>query len=364
MSTPEAPSSFLHQETFNIVVQTTTNDDLEQSHSTKDKCTESSGECPPPSDIVRDTTINLHESSAGPSVMVFQPPQSFQADNLQEPQELFQDVLDSQPPQDLLLSDLEPRTQELLLHDMQPSHGHTFPTQPQDQAQGFMSTGREKDDLGNTLSFPIVESFFAPLSQDLVAIGESPAECDATVPSHLSASLEYSDVSYEEAEAPTVVTSTAPKVTQRFREKRKSKSVYKHVPHREKPQHLVARRNARERRRVQSVNVAFSRLRRVVPGTSGRSKRVSKVKTLQGAMDYISHLQALLQEPPDLCDNNFPAMCTPVPYSVYAPSVRIQMFRDAASSLRDATNVCESKEEMTTIHRQSQVSANSYGDTS
>lgn len=47
------------------------------------------------------------------------------------------------------------------------------------------------------------------------------------------------------------------------------KSVYKHVPHREKPQHLVARRNARERRRVHSVNVAFARLRRVVPGTSG-----------------------------------------------------------------------------------------------
>ncbi|KAG7174401.1 hypothetical protein Hamer_G003342 [Homarus americanus] len=44
--------------------------------------------------------------------------------------------------------------------------------------------------------------------------------------------------------------------------KKKCKSVYKHVPHREKPPHLVARRNARERRRVQSVNVAFTRLRR------------------------------------------------------------------------------------------------------
>nr|XP_027210709.1 protein atonal homolog 1-like [Penaeus vannamei] len=74
------------------------------------------------------------------------------------------------------------------------------------------------------------------------------------------------------------------------------KSAYKHVPHREKPPHLVARRNARERRRVQSVNVAFARLRRVVPGTSGRSKRVSKVKILQGAIDYIYHLQDLLEE--------------------------------------------------------------------
>ncbi|KAK8375043.1 hypothetical protein O3P69_017781 [Scylla paramamosain] len=297
MSTSEAPSSLLHQEAFNI-------------------------ELPEATNLIKDT--NFHESSAGPSVMLLQPPQAFLTDDLQEPQELFQNVLDSQPPQDLLLRDLEPRTQELLLHDIQPSHGQTFSTQPQEQAQGFINPSREKDDLRNTLSFPIVDSFLAPLTQDLVAIGESPAECDPAVPSHLSTSLEYSDMSYA-AEAPTAVTSTTPKITQRLREKKKSKSVYKHVPHREKPQHLVARRNARERRRVQSVNVAFSRLRRVVPGTSGRSKRVSKVKTLQGAMDYISHLQALLQEPPDLCDSNFPTMCTPVPYSVYAPSVRIQL---------------------------------------
>ncbi|XP_046666987.1 uncharacterized protein LOC124358731 isoform X3 [Homalodisca vitripennis] len=34
---------------------------------------------------------------------------------------------------------------------------------------------------------------------------------------------------------------------------------------RAKPPQLVARRNARERRRVQAVNSAFARLRRVVP---------------------------------------------------------------------------------------------------
>ena len=38
---------------------------------------------------------------------------------------------------------------------------------------------------------------------------------------------------------------------ERKKSSRTSKSTYKHVPHREKPAHLVARRNARERRRVQ-----------------------------------------------------------------------------------------------------------------
>ena len=45
---------------------------------------------------------------------------------------------------------------------------------------------------------------------------------------------------------------------------------YKHIPHRNKPPQLVARRNARERRRVQAVNSAFNRLRKVVPMDSNR----------------------------------------------------------------------------------------------
>ena len=68
------------------------------------------------------------------------------------------------------------------------------------------------------------------------------------------------------------------------------KSVYKHIPHREKPPHLVARRNARERRRVQAVNNAFAKLRKAVP-IENRSKRLSKVKTLQRAIEYIEALQ-------------------------------------------------------------------------
>lgn len=74
-----------------------------------------------------------------------------------------------------------------------------------------------------------------------------------------------------------------------------SKSNYKHIPHREKPPQLVARRNARERRRVQAVNNAFSRLRRHVP-YENRHKRLSKVKTLRIAIDYINYLQRLIHE--------------------------------------------------------------------
>ncbi|XP_046666986.1 achaete-scute homolog 3-like isoform X2 [Homalodisca vitripennis] len=66
---------------------------------------------------------------------------------------------------------------------------------------------------------------------------------------------------------------------------------------RAKPPQLVARRNARERRRVQAVNSAFARLRRVVPLEHSRGKRVSKVKTLQRAIEYISSLLSLLRHP-------------------------------------------------------------------
>jgi hypothetical protein len=56
----------------------------------------------------------------------------------------------------------------------------------------------------------------------------------------------------------------------RAKKTRVSSAVYKHVPHRDKPPQLVERRNARERRRVQAVNSAFSRLRKVVPICNNR----------------------------------------------------------------------------------------------
>lgn len=56
-----------------------------------------------------------------------------------------------------------------------------------------------------------------------------------------------------------------------LREKNAKKMVkYIHVPHREKPPQVVAKRNARERRRVQAVNGAFLRLRKAVPIENNR----------------------------------------------------------------------------------------------
>ncbi|XP_065222674.1 transcription factor Atoh1-like [Planococcus citri] len=75
--------------------------------------------------------------------------------------------------------------------------------------------------------------------------------------------------------------------------KKKKKS--KDTPAVNKPAQVVARRNARERRRVQAVNGAFQRLRKVVPIEENKSKRMSKVKTLQLAIEYINQLQELLQ---------------------------------------------------------------------
>ncbi|KAL3240887.1 hypothetical protein MRX96_021682 [Rhipicephalus microplus] len=90
------------------------------------------------------------------------------------------------------------------------------------------------------------------------------------------------------------------------------KSAYKHVPHREKPPHLVARRNARERRRVQAVNNAFCRLRKCVP-VENRAKRLSKVKTLHRAIEYIQALQHLLTEADKAVTSSTttPEVCTP-----------------------------------------------------
>lgn len=70
----------------------------------------------------------------------------------------------------------------------------------------------------------------------------------------------------------------------------------KHQPISIKNNHRVSiqMRNARERNRVRAVNEAFARLRTVIPYTANRTKRVSKVKTLRKALEYITELQILL----------------------------------------------------------------------
>ena len=57
--------------------------------------------------------------------------------------------------------------------------------------------------------------------------------------------------------------------------------------------HVIDKRNARERRRVENVNDAFKRLRSRIP-YENKDKRLSKVKTLQTAMRYINYLSDML----------------------------------------------------------------------
>ncbi|XP_015907701.1 achaete-scute complex protein T3 [Parasteatoda tepidariorum] len=102
----------------------------------------------------------------------------------------------------------------------------------------------------------------------------------------------FSDAAVPESTS-SALTTDGPPAPKKKSKRSGNKSSYKHVPHREKPPHLVARRNARERRRVQAVNTAFSRLRKCVP-TESKSKRLSKVKTLHRAIEYIQMLQEML----------------------------------------------------------------------
>ncbi|XP_061166098.1 neurogenin-1-like [Saccostrea echinata] len=53
--------------------------------------------------------------------------------------------------------------------------------------------------------------------------------------------------------------------------------------------------NARERRRMESLNVAFDRLREVIP-SAGEDQKLSKYETLQMAQSYIGALQELLEK--------------------------------------------------------------------
>lgn len=57
----------------------------------------------------------------------------------------------------------------------------------------------------------------------------------------------------------------------------------------------VARRNERERNRVKMVNLGFATLRQHIPN-GAKNKKMSKVETLRSAVEYISQLQALLNQ--------------------------------------------------------------------
>ncbi|XP_041833864.1 achaete-scute homolog 4 [Melanotaenia boesemani] len=56
---------------------------------------------------------------------------------------------------------------------------------------------------------------------------------------------------------------------------------------------FIQKRNERERHRVRCVNEGYARLRERLP-QEFEDKRLSKVETLRAAIDYIKHLQSLL----------------------------------------------------------------------
>ncbi|XP_034529855.1 achaete-scute homolog 4-like [Notolabrus celidotus] len=56
---------------------------------------------------------------------------------------------------------------------------------------------------------------------------------------------------------------------------------------------FIRKRNERERHRVRCVNEGYARLREHLP-QEFQDKRLSKVETLRAAIDYINHLQSLL----------------------------------------------------------------------
>ncbi|XP_067672179.1 basic helix-loop-helix transcription factor amos-like [Haliotis asinina] len=84
-------------------------------------------------------------------------------------------------------------------------------------------------------------------------------------------------------------------------QKMKSTSVYlrPHTPVRNSGRDVLRRRriaaNARERRRMQSLNIAFDELRDVIPAFSD-DRKLSKYETLQMAQTYIAALQELLDK--------------------------------------------------------------------
>ncbi|KAM4614865.1 achaete-scute homolog 4-like [Polymixia lowei] len=57
---------------------------------------------------------------------------------------------------------------------------------------------------------------------------------------------------------------------------------------------FIRKRNERERHRVRCVNEGYARLREHLP-QEFEDKRLSKVETLRAAIDYIKHLQGLLE---------------------------------------------------------------------
>ena len=62
----------------------------------------------------------------------------------------------------------------------------------------------------------------------------------------------------------------------------------------------TVRRNARERNRVKQIDVGFDKLKNIIPHAANQ-KKISRVKILAFAHDYINHLSNILSDPELAC---------------------------------------------------------------
>ena len=62
----------------------------------------------------------------------------------------------------------------------------------------------------------------------------------------------------------------------------------------------TVRRNARERNRVKQIDVGFEKLRTTIPSAAAQ-KKISRVKILSSAVDYISHLHSIINDHESVC---------------------------------------------------------------
>ena len=134
----------------------------------------------------------------------------------------------------------------------------------------------------------------SPSSSSSQYDGCSTSASDSAVLSDLEDIL--SDIA--EVTQPTTVV-TVPKVAPLQTDDPSRRPLKKAAVVKEAPKEIQKKRriaaNARERRRMNSLNGAFDRLRSVIPGMKGQ-RQLSKYETLQMAQSYIEALQDILKK--------------------------------------------------------------------
>ena len=163
------------------------------------------------------------------------------------------------------------------------SHGSPLMTQNKPDFYGFDSHIENMRPRGEELEsegYSDIDSVSSPLSRAHV--------------------VESSEENCQQIPKTTTTTSRKRETSSKRERKKKSEKTSanrKRSPPKKAAREVVKKRrlaaNARERRRMLSLNVAFDRLREVVPAFSD-DRQLSKYETLQMAQSYINALQELL----------------------------------------------------------------------